>query len=130
MTNCLSKARWRNCIVLCVSSADLQRCTLSLRCWHHGPSRKLSLFAQHRPWEDPLPEAGERHLAQELRGVGLTTYEQPAWKTAALGKATTYGMSDSRSIKEQRESLPIYKLKDQLIQAVNDNQVHIKHLLN
>jgi ATP-dependent RNA helicase DHX8/PRP22 len=55
--------------------------------------------------------------------VGLTTYEQPEWKTAALGKATTYGMSDSRTIKEQRESLPIYKLKDQLVQAVNDNQV-------
>jgi ATP-dependent RNA helicase DHX8/PRP22 len=77
----------------------------------------------NRPWEDPLPEAGERHLAQELRGVGLTTYEQPEWKTAALGKATTYGMSDARSMKDQRESLPIYKLKDQLVQAVNDNQV-------
>ena len=55
--------------------------------------------------------------------MGLTTYEQPEWKTAALGKATTYGMSDARSMKDQRESLPIYKLKDQLVQAVNDNQV-------
>ena len=25
----------------------------------------------NRPWEDPMPEAGERHLAAELRGVGL-----------------------------------------------------------
>ncbi|KAI3715411.1 hypothetical protein L6452_22393 [Arctium lappa] len=24
----------------------------------------------NRPWEDPMPETGERHLAQELRGVG------------------------------------------------------------
>ena len=24
-----------------------------------------------RPWEDPLAEAGDRHLAQELRGTGL-----------------------------------------------------------
>ena len=24
-----------------------------------------------RPWEDPMPEQGERHLAQELRGIGL-----------------------------------------------------------
>ncbi len=70
-----------------------------------------------------MPEAGERHLAQELRGVGMTGYEQPEWKTAALGKAPTYGISDSRSIMDQRNSLPIYKLKDQLIQAVNDNQV-------
>jgi ATP-dependent RNA helicase DHX8/PRP22 len=32
-------------------------------------------------------------------------------------------MKDSRSILEQRQSLPIYKLKDQLVQAVIDNQV-------
>lgn len=25
----------------------------------------------NRPWEDPMPENGERHLAQELRGVGF-----------------------------------------------------------
>ena len=24
----------------------------------------------NRPWEDPLPEPGERHIAQELRGLG------------------------------------------------------------
>ena len=88
-----------------------------------GVQQPFTSAFQNRPWEDPLPEAGERHLAQELRGVGLTTYEQPEWKTAALGKATTYGMSDARSMKDQRESLPIYKLKDQLVQAVNDNQV-------
>lgn len=40
----------------------------------------------------------------------------------ALGKAPTFGIRDSRSIKDQRESLPIYKLRDQLIQAVDDNQ--------
>ena len=76
-----------------------------------------------RPWEDPLPEAGERHLAQELRGVGLGTYEMPDWKNAALGKAPTFGINDARSMKEQRESLPIFKLHDQLVQAVHDNQI-------
>jgi hypothetical protein len=30
---------------------------------------------------------------------------------------------DARSIKDQRESLPIFKLKPQLIEAVRDNQV-------
>ena len=74
-----------------------------------------------RPWEDPLPEAGERHLAQELRGVGLGTYEMPDWKNAALGKAPTFGINDARSMKEQRDSLPIFKLKEQLVQAVADN---------
>lgn len=77
-----------------------------------------------RPWEDPMPEEGERHLAAELRGLGMTaTNEEPEWKVAALGKAPTFGIKDSRSILEQRQSLPIYKLKDQLVQAVIDNQV-------
>ncbi|KAK9801965.1 hypothetical protein WJX73_002689 [Symbiochloris irregularis] len=76
-----------------------------------------------RPWEDPLPEAGERHLAQELRGVGLGVPEMPEWKTKALGKAPTFGIRDTRSIKEQRESLPVYDFREQIIQAVKDNQV-------
>ena len=59
---------------------------------------------------------------QELRGIGLGGYEVPEWKTKALGKAPTFGMRDARPIKEQRESLPIFKLRDQLVQAVAENQ--------
>jgi ATP-dependent RNA helicase DHX8/PRP22 len=87
-----------------------------------------------RPWEDPLADAGERALAAELRGIGLASLtggggggggqdDMPEWKKQALGKAPTFGIRDNRSIKDQRESLPIYKLRDQLIQAVNGNQV-------
>jgi ATP-dependent RNA helicase DHX8/PRP22 len=76
-----------------------------------------------RPWEDPLPEAGERQLAQGMRGSNLAAREEPEWKLKAMGKAATLGRKDVRSIQEQRESLPIYRLKDQLIQAVHDNQV-------
>jgi len=77
----------------------------------------------NRPWEDPMPETGERHLAQELRGVGLSAYDMPEWKKDAFGKALTYGQRSKLSIQEQRQSLPIYKLKKELIQAVHDNQV-------
>ena len=38
-------------------------------------------------------------------------------------QAPTYGIKDSRSIKEQRESLPIYRFKDQIIDAVANNQM-------
>ncbi|GMH39385.1 hypothetical protein BSKO_07283 [Bryopsis sp. KO-2023] len=75
----------------------------------------------NRPWEDPMPEQGERHLAQELRGVGLTGYEMPEWKTKAFGKAPLFGIQDARSIKDQRESLPIFKLKEQLVKALIEN---------
>lgn len=76
-----------------------------------------------RPWEDPLADPSERALAQELRGVGMGAVEVPEWKQAALGKAPTFGIRDNRSIKDQRESLPIFKLRDPLVQAVVDNQV-------
>ncbi|KAH0453564.1 hypothetical protein IEQ34_017888 [Dendrobium chrysotoxum] len=77
----------------------------------------------NRPWEDPMPETGERHLAQELRGVGLSAYDMPEWKKDAYGKALTFGQRSKLSIQDQRQSLPIYKLKKELIQAVHDNQV-------
>ncbi|GAA0170069.1 RNA helicase [Lithospermum erythrorhizon] len=77
----------------------------------------------NRPWEDPMPEAGERHLAQELRGVGLSAYDMPEWKKDAYGKALTFGQRSKLSIQDQRQSLPILKLKKELIQAVHDNQV-------
>ncbi|OMO64507.1 hypothetical protein COLO4_32032 [Corchorus olitorius] len=77
----------------------------------------------NRPWEDPMPETGERHLAQELRGVGLSAYDMPEWKKESIGKALTFGQRSKLSIQEQRQSLPIYKLKKELIQAVHDNQV-------
>lgn len=74
----------------------------------------------NRPWEDPMSETGERHLAQEL---GLSAYEMPEWKKDAFGKAPTFGPRSKFSIQEQRQSLPIYKLKNELLQAVHDNQV-------
>ncbi|WJZ92361.1 hypothetical protein VitviT2T_011363 [Vitis vinifera] len=80
----------------------------------------------NRPWEDPMPETGERHLAQELRGVGLSAYDMPEWKKDAFGKALTFGQRSKLSIQEQRQSLPIYKLKKELVQAVHDNQHLVK----
>ncbi|KAG8369525.1 hypothetical protein BUALT_Bualt14G0022600 [Buddleja alternifolia] len=77
----------------------------------------------NRPWEDPMPESGERYLAQELRGVGLSAYDLPEWKKDAYGKALTFGQRSKLSIQEQRQSLPIYKLKNELVQAVHENQV-------
>ncbi|XP_035548984.1 probable pre-mRNA-splicing factor ATP-dependent RNA helicase DEAH5 [Juglans regia] len=77
----------------------------------------------NRPWEDPMPDMGERHLAQELRGVGLSAYDMPEWKKDAYGKSISFGQRSKLSLQEQRQTLPIYKLKKELIQAVHDNQV-------
>ncbi|RZC54329.1 hypothetical protein C5167_013199 [Papaver somniferum] len=77
----------------------------------------------NHPWEDPLAERGERHHAQELTGVRWTAYDVPEWKKEACGKALNSRVRSKLSIQEQRQSLPVCKLKKELIQAVHDNQV-------
>lgn len=78
----------------------------------------------NRPWEDPLPEAGERHFAQELRSINMSTFDgAPEWKQKAQSKTLSYGIISNKSIKEQRESLPVYKLKTELMRAISENQV-------
>jgi ATP-dependent RNA helicase DHX8/PRP22 len=80
----------------------------------------------NKPWEDPLPEAGERHFAQELRSINMSALEddgRPEWKTKVEGKALSYGIISNKSIKEQRESLPVYRLKSPLMKAIKENQI-------
>mmetsp|Transcript_59581 Transcript_59581/g.172565 ORF Transcript_59581/g.172565 Transcript_59581/m.172565 type:complete len:1152 (+) Transcript_59581:228-3683(+) len=78
-----------------------------------------------RPWEDPRPEPGERTIAQALRGLGQTSYELPEWKKLYIGKSVSFGQKSNKPIKEQREGLPIFKLRNELLQAIHDNQVLI-----
>ena len=52
--------------------------------------------------------------------------DMPEWKKAVLGGSKGgFGKKTDLSILEQRQSLPIYKFKDELIKAVNDNQILI-----
>ncbi|EOD05883.1 ATP-dependent RNA helicase [Emiliania huxleyi CCMP1516] len=78
----------------------------------------------NRPWEDPMPEPGERHIAQELRGLGYTQEAVPEWKVKSMGKGFSIGFpTKNKSIQEQRASLPIAALKQELVNAVAENQV-------
>ncbi|RZC50922.1 hypothetical protein C5167_019351 [Papaver somniferum] len=77
----------------------------------------------NRPQEDSVAKRSDRHLAQELRGVGLAAYDLPEWEKMAYSKALAFGGRSKLSIQEQRQSLPVYRFKNELIQAVHDNQV-------
>ena len=74
------------------------------------------------PWLDPMSKDSERMFAQDLRGnlKGQKSKEVPQWKEVAFNKATTYGEISKLSIQDQRKSLPIYKLRDPLLQAIAD----------
>uniref|UniRef100_G3U9Q8 RNA helicase n=1 Tax=Loxodonta africana TaxID=9785 RepID=G3U9Q8_LOXAF len=78
-------------------------------------------------WVDPLPDAEGRQIAANMRGIGMMSNDVPEWKKHAFGgkKKASYGKKTQMSILEQRESLPIYKLKEQLVQSAHGNQILI-----
>lgn len=76
------------------------------------------------PWEDPMPESGGRNLAIESRSRNMgSSAEVPEWKRKAQGKNVSYGQVSTKSIIQQREGLPIFKLKHELMSAISSNQV-------
>ncbi|XP_076349561.1 ATP-dependent RNA helicase pea [Tachypleus tridentatus] len=80
----------------------------------------------NKHWIDPMPDAEGRTLAANMRGIGLSGQELPEWKKHITGGAkASYGKKTQLSILEQRQSLPIYKLKDELVKAVSENQILI-----
>jgi ATP-dependent RNA helicase DHX8/PRP22 len=74
------------------------------------------------PWLDPMAKDSEKIFAQDLRGNlrDQKAGEVPKWRESAFNKATTYGEITALSIQDQRKSLPIYKLRDPLLQAIAD----------
>ncbi|KAA8913431.1 hypothetical protein TRICI_003191 [Trichomonascus ciferrii] len=85
---------------------------------------------EERQKEKKEKEAEERAKLQErsdpmAKGVGpiAPPDEMPAWKKAAVGRNQSYGKRTSMTIEEQQRSLPVYSLKQQLLQAINDNQI-------
>jgi ATP-dependent RNA helicase DHX8/PRP22 len=72
------------------------------------------------PWLDPMSKDTDRVFAQDLRGNlrGQNASTDASWKQATFNKATTFGEITNLSIQDQRKSLPIYKLRDQLIEAI------------
>ncbi|PCH34267.1 ATP-dependent RNA helicase DHX8 [Wolfiporia cocos MD-104 SS10] len=79
------------------------------------------------PWLDPMSKESDRIFAQDLRGNlrGQKAGEQPKWREATFNKATTFGEITTLSIQEQRKSLPIYKLREPLLQAIREHPVLI-----
>ncbi|TFY78795.1 hypothetical protein EWM64_g5219 [Hericium alpestre] len=79
------------------------------------------------PWLDPMAKESEKTFAQDLRGSlrGQKAQETTSWKASAFNKATTFGEITSLSLQDQRKSLPIYKLRDPLLQAIKDHQILI-----
>lgn len=74
------------------------------------------------PWLDPMSKESDRLFAQDLRGTlrDEKAAQNQGWREKTFNKATTFGEVTSLSIQDQRKSLPIYKLRDPLLQAIHD----------
>ncbi|CAG0902485.1 unnamed protein product, partial [Cyprideis torosa] len=80
----------------------------------------------NQPWLDPMPDAETRTVAASFKGVCVLPNEVPEWKKSIIGGSkVSFGKKTTLSILEQRQSLPIFKLKDELVKAVMDNQILI-----
>lgn len=53
-----------------------------------------------------------------MRGIGIAPQEVPEWKKHVIGgKKSSFGIKTNLTLIEQRQSLPIYKLRDDLIKV-------------
>ncbi|XP_014230735.1 ATP-dependent RNA helicase DHX8 [Trichogramma pretiosum] len=81
----------------------------------------------NKNWIDPLPSTENQTTTSSMRGgMGIQLQDVPEWKKHVIGgKKSSFGKKTNLSLIEQRQSLPIYKLKDDLIKAVTENQILI-----
>lgn len=87
-------------------------------------SSKVDLAAQ---WQDPMAAPDERKFASDLRSIKPNPANEtiPEWKKATQNKEQSFGRRTDMSIKQQRESLPVYRFRSELIKAVHANQLLI-----
>lgn len=83
-------------------------------------------------WHDPMASTDDQSsstskvFADDFRHK--ITQEVPEWKRVSSkdsAKPVSYGKRTDMSIMDQRRSLPVYQLREQLLQAVNENQILI-----
>lgn len=85
---------------------------------------KVDLSAQ---WQDPMAAPDQRKFASDLRSVKTNPGNDmiPEWKRVTQSKDQSFGRRTDMTIKQQRESLPVYRFRSELIKAVQANQLLI-----
>ncbi|KAF7995038.1 hypothetical protein HCN44_004510 [Aphidius gifuensis] len=79
----------------------------------------------NKNWIDPLPDIElQSASSSNARGFGLQNQDLPEWKKNIIGdKKSSYGKKTNLTLVEQRESLPVFKYREGIIQAVTNNQM-------
>lgn len=91
-----------------------------------GDSSSSGPLDVSKMWQDPVKGDSSVFYADVKAGIlpnSNAPNELPEWKRATFGKNPTLGRITTLSIKEQRESLPIFQFREELIEAIRSNQV-------
>lgn len=85
---------------------------------------KVDLSAQ---WQDPMADPDKRQFASDVRQAAMRHKPDaaPDWRKVVAPMDAPKGKRTNMTIKQQRESLPVFSFRSQLIQAVKDNQIMI-----
>ncbi|KAJ9151053.1 Helicase associated domain-containing protein [Coniochaeta hoffmannii] len=80
-----------------------------------------------KQWQDPMSNPEQRKFASDLRDAHTRARNEavPEWKKVIQSKDQSFGKRTDMTIKQQRESLPVFQFRSQLIQAVKENQILI-----
>ncbi|KAG8628123.1 hypothetical protein KVT40_003996 [Elsinoe batatas] len=77
-------------------------------------------------WADPMVRPEDRKFASDIRQQAQRgNEEEPEWKKVSKGKGVSFGKRTNLSMKEQRETLPAFKMRKQFLDAVNEYQLLI-----
>lgn len=78
-------------------------------------------------WQDPMADPEGRKFASDLKSIKpvQAIEDVPDWKKATQNKEQSLGRRTDMTIKEQRESLPVFRFRSELIKAVHANQLLI-----
>ncbi|KAI0404604.1 P-loop containing nucleoside triphosphate hydrolase protein [Xylaria palmicola] len=86
---------------------------------------KVDLLSQ---WHDPMANPDNRQFASDLRSSKVNAGRSegvPEWRRVIAPKDQSFGKRTDMSMKEQKQSLPVFAFREQLIKAVKENQILI-----
>ncbi|KAI6779006.1 Pre-mRNA-splicing factor ATP-dependent RNA helicase-like protein [Emericellopsis cladophorae] len=75
-------------------------------------------------WHDPMADPDKRKFASDMRAAARDE-EVPEWKKTINKPGQAPTKRSEMSMKEQRESLPVFAFRNQLIKAVEENQIMV-----
>lgn len=73
---------------------------------------------------DPMAQTSDRQTSIETLGKTPAS-DVPEWKKSAFGQGIKLGQVTNKTIQEQRQSLPIFLVRDQLLKAIHDYNILI-----